>query len=108
MKNLNLKGAAFRAAFESLEKKSGPADKEVERLTAELETALTEGKDTAEIRVALRAALKQQARIQDEKEAHQARIAQRQQERIELAANGLVAAAAAKNQQLLNTFTFEL
>jgi hypothetical protein len=72
-----LQGAALKAAVAASEKMAGPAELEVERLTTELEHALTAGTDTADIRTALNRAIKTRDRYGDERAIRLAQVEQR-------------------------------
>ena len=103
-----LQGAAARAAIAALDRNIGPAEQEVEQRTAELEAALISGRDTSEARQALSIAIKNRARIQDEREARWQQAEARKAAKITSAAQALCAAANASTSALLAGYAFEL
>ncbi len=102
------KGVILTQAVAAAEKRLPAALEGVAAAQAALDSALINGADTRPTRTALAEAQKVVAGLRTQIETRQAQIAQRQRDRIDAAAAGLIAAAAAKNQALLAAFNFQL
>lgn len=103
-----LQGAALKAAVVASERQLGPAEIEVEQRTAELEAALIAGENTSDSRSALNRAVKNRARIQDEREARWQQAEARKAAKITSAAEALCAAANSSTSALLGQYQFAL
>lgn len=102
------KGVILTQAVAAAEKRLPAAIEAVAQAQAALDSALINGADTGPARAALAANCGIVAGLKSAIETRQAQIQQRQQDRIDAAAAGLLAQAAAKNQALLAAFNFQL
>jgi t-SNARE complex subunit (syntaxin) len=103
-----LKGAVLKSAVEAAEKRLPAAIEAVAQAQQALDTALINGAETKPARTALAEAQKVVAGLKAQIETRQAQIAQRQQDRIDAAAAGLIAAAHARIQHTLTAYQFSL
>lgn len=102
------KGVILTQAVAAAEKRLPVALEAVAAAQSALDAALINGADTKPSRTALAEAQKVVAGLRTQIETRQAQIQQRQQDRIDAAAAGLIDAAAAKNQALLAAFNFTI